>query len=94
MTVSIGLGRVGSHKMDPWTTLPGPRRASGSLVPMSPHSERHVDRFNRFSTTHVRVQQTDKRPDRPPYRGNNRPHLIYPNSHDKTVMSVVSGGVN
>ena len=21
MTVSIGLGRVGSHKIDPWTTL-------------------------------------------------------------------------
>jgi len=31
MTVSIGLGRVGSHKMDPWTTLSDPRSLRRTL---------------------------------------------------------------
>jgi len=31
MTVSIGLGRVESHKMDPWTTLSDPRSLRRTL---------------------------------------------------------------
>ena len=44
------------------------------------HSERHLDRFSRFSTAHARDKQTHgqthRQTDRSNYNGNNSPHLM------------------
>jgi len=44
------------------------------------HSERHLDRFIRFSTAHARDKQTHvqthRQTDRSNYNGNNSPHLM------------------
>ena len=55
-----------------------PHLTYGSLRPTSSHPKRHLDRFIRFSTAHVRDQQTaTNTPDKSHYSSNSGPVLCY-----------------